>query len=96
MRPFVQGSQTEPTSADHAPKPDVAGGGVDRLGLPSSWAVAQAVAGGAEMRPAFDDAARDVIAWTADVVAGIGRLDARIGSGSAAGAGGWIGSGAAR
>ena len=46
--------------AEDATEAQVAGGGVDRLGLAGRWAVTQAVVGGAQVRSALGHAARDV------------------------------------
>src|SRR6201995_4422529 len=83
-------------SAPHAAKADVAGGGVDRLRLAGRRAIAQAVAGRAQMGATLDDPSRDVGAGPAEVVAVIRSLDLGVAGRAAAGMPGDLGAGPAR
>src|ERR1700678_2391827 len=64
--------------AQDATEAEVRGGGVDCLALAGGRAVAQAVVGGAEVRSALDDAARDMRAGLVGDEAVFGRGDPRV------------------
>src|SRR2546425_3069953 len=66
-------SRSSGAARNHTAKADVPGGGVDRLALPRSRPVAQAVVRGAKMRAALDHPARDVLPRPADGVARLRR-----------------------
>src|SRR3954465_345235 len=65
-------------SPDHAAKPEMAGGGVDRLGMARGGPIAPAVVRRAQMRAALDHLARDLDVGLAGVVAPLLGTAARI------------------
>src|SRR5215469_4826450 len=64
--------------AEDAAEAQVAGGGVDRLGLAGRWAVTQAVVGSAQVGSALGHTARDLRAGLTGRQACLRRRDARV------------------